>query len=157
MYVRATCFDLVGHPQALQGNRSKSCLVFLQYGIPNAHRFFARHCLLKQMFAQHFKSLDLVFLYWLMELAWPTINLKFSIPKCYNKQLNTIRQSVTQHLFYIQWYICHGDMFWPSQSSSGPPRKQIHELFSFPALWDPKCSQLVSIWDMSPWHIYRCI
>ena len=27
----------------------------------------------------------------------------------------------------------------PSRSSSGPPRKQIQELFSFPALWDPKC------------------
>jgi len=33
-------------------------------------------------------------------------------------------------------------MFRPSQSSSGPPRKQILELFSFPALWDPKCSQV---------------
>ena len=28
IYVRATCFDLVGHLQALQENRSKSCLVF---------------------------------------------------------------------------------------------------------------------------------
>jgi len=27
IYVWATCFDLVGHPQALQENRSKSCLV----------------------------------------------------------------------------------------------------------------------------------
>ena len=34
IYVRATCFDLVGHPQALQEKRSKSCLVFLQCGIP---------------------------------------------------------------------------------------------------------------------------
>ena len=34
------------------------------------------------------------------------INLKFSIPKCYTVQISTIRQSVTQHLFYIQWYIC---------------------------------------------------
>jgi len=25
IYVRATCFDLVGHPQALKENRSKSC------------------------------------------------------------------------------------------------------------------------------------
>ena len=28
IYVRTTCFDLVGHPQAFQENRSKSCLVF---------------------------------------------------------------------------------------------------------------------------------
>ena len=39
MYVRATCFDLVGHPQALQENRSKSCLFFLHCGIPNAYKF----------------------------------------------------------------------------------------------------------------------
>jgi len=39
VYVRATCFDLVGHPQALQGNGSKSFLVFLHSWIPNAHRF----------------------------------------------------------------------------------------------------------------------
>ena len=37
IYVRATCFDL-GHPQALQENRSKSCLVFLHCGIPNAYK-----------------------------------------------------------------------------------------------------------------------
>ena len=30
VYVRETCFDLVDYPQALQENRSKSCLVFLQ-------------------------------------------------------------------------------------------------------------------------------
>ena len=30
-------------------------------------------------------------------------------------------------------------MFRPSRSSSGPPRKQIEELFSFSALRDPKC------------------
>ena len=39
MYVRATCFDLVGHPQALQENRSKVCLVYPHRGIPNAHKF----------------------------------------------------------------------------------------------------------------------
>ena len=39
VFVRATCFDLVGHPQALQEDRSKSCLVFLLCGIPNAHTF----------------------------------------------------------------------------------------------------------------------
>jgi len=44
-------------------------------------------------------------------------------------------------LFYIQWYICQGNMFRPSRSSSGPPRKQIQKLFSFPALWDPQCLQ----------------
>ena len=71
---------------------------------------------------------------------------KFSIPKCYNLQVNTIRQSITQHLFYIQRYIyiyiCQGNMFRPSRSYSGPPRKQIQELFSFPALWDPKTSPI---------------
>jgi len=35
-------------------------------------------------------------------------SLKFSIPKCYDIQINTIRQSITQLLFYIQWYICQG-------------------------------------------------
>jgi len=33
-------------------------------------------------------------------------------------------------------------MFRPSRSSSDLPRKQIQELFSFPALWDPKSSQV---------------
>ena len=32
----ATCFDLVGHPQALQEHRSMRCSGFLHYGIPNA-------------------------------------------------------------------------------------------------------------------------
>ena len=31
----ATCFDLVGHPQALQERRSKRCVGFLHYGIAN--------------------------------------------------------------------------------------------------------------------------
>jgi len=39
--------------------------------------------------------------------------------------------SITQHLFYIHWYICQGDMFRPSRSSSGPPRKQIQDLLIF--------------------------
>ena len=39
IYVRATCFDLVGYPQALQENRSKSCLVYPHFGIPDAHTF----------------------------------------------------------------------------------------------------------------------
>ena len=34
IYVRATCFDLVGHPQALKEHRSKRCVGFLHYGIP---------------------------------------------------------------------------------------------------------------------------
>jgi len=71
-----------------------------------------------------------------------SINLKFSIPKCYNIKINTISQSITQILFYIQWYIGQGDMFRPSRSSSGPPTKQIRELFSFSVLWDPKFSQV---------------
>ena len=39
IFVRATCFDLVGHPQAVQEDRSKSCLVLLHCGIPNAYKF----------------------------------------------------------------------------------------------------------------------
>ena len=39
IYVRATCFDLVGHPQSLQEHRFKRCLVFLDSGIPNAYKF----------------------------------------------------------------------------------------------------------------------
>ena len=35
----ATCFDLVGHPHALQESSSKSCLVYLHCGIPNANTF----------------------------------------------------------------------------------------------------------------------
>ena len=70
------------------------------------------------------------------------IFLKFSIPKCYHVQVNIVHQSITQRLFYIQGYICQGDTFRPSRSSSGPPRKQIQELFSFSALWDPKCLQV---------------
>ena len=30
-------------------------------------------------------------------------------------------------------------MFRPVRSSSGPSRTQNEALFSFPALWDPKC------------------
>jgi len=39
MYVRATCFDIVGHPQALQERLIQELLVFLHCGIPNAHKF----------------------------------------------------------------------------------------------------------------------
>jgi len=53
-------------------------------------------------------------------------------------QINIMRQSLTQHLFYMH-SICQGDMFRTSRSSSGPSRTQIQALFSFPALWDPKC------------------
>ena len=38
-FVRATCFDLVGHPQVLQEDSAKSCLVLLQCGIPNVYKF----------------------------------------------------------------------------------------------------------------------
>jgi len=40
-------------------------------------------------------------------------------------------------------YICQGDMFRPSRSSSGPAKRQSQELLSFPALWDPKCLQII--------------
>ena len=33
-------------------------------------------------------------------------------------------------------------MFRPGRSSSGPPRKHIHKLFSFTALRDAKCSHV---------------
>ena len=33
MYVRVTCFDLVGHPQALQEHRFKCCLVSVELNI----------------------------------------------------------------------------------------------------------------------------
>ena len=56
--------------------------------------------------------------------------LKFPNPKCYNIPINTIRQSIT-HLLYIHRYTCQGDMFRPSRSSLGPPRKQIQELLVF--------------------------
>ena len=41
-YVRATCFDLVGHPQALQEIIPKSYLVFLHCGIPNVYKFLSQ-------------------------------------------------------------------------------------------------------------------
>ena len=44
-------------------------------------------------------------------------------------QINIIRQSLTQYLFYIQQYICQGDMFRPSRSSSGPSRTEIQAFF----------------------------
>ena len=34
-------------------------------------------------------------------------------------------------------------MFRPNKSSSGPSRSQIQALFSFSALWDPKCLQVL--------------
>ena len=43
IFVRATCFDLVGHPQAFQEERSKSCLVLLHCGIPNAYKVLGFH------------------------------------------------------------------------------------------------------------------
>ena len=65
-----------------------------------------------------------------------------------------IRQSITQYLFYIYWYICQGDMFRSSRSSSGTPRKQIQEQFIFSALWDPKCSQ-VSVTETNVYRLYK--
>ena len=50
----------------------------------------------------------------------------------------------------MQWYICQGDMFRPSRSSSGPPRKQIQELqlldlFSWRAWGWPTSSKHVAL------------
>jgi hypothetical protein len=46
--------------------------------------FLARHCLLKYIWALDLSSLELVFLYKLMVLAWLAINLNlvFTIPEC---------------------------------------------------------------------------
>jgi len=45
---------------------------------------------------------------------------------------NKYYTSVTNTTFiYIQQYICQGDMFRPSRSSSVPSRTQIQALFSF--------------------------
>jgi len=67
----------------------------------------------------HIIQYQLVALYYLLLLVLQTVLAWL------NRQINTIRQSITQLLFYIQRYICQGDMFRPSRSSSGPPRKQI--------------------------------
>jgi len=45
-------------------------------------------------------------------------------------------------------------MFRPSRSSAGPSRKQIQELFSLSALWDPKCSQ-VSVTEAKVCRLYK--
>ena len=45
-------------------------------------------------------------------------------------------------------------MFRPSRSSSGPPRKQIQELFSLSGLWDPKCSH-VSVTAAEVYKLYK--
>jgi len=79
---------------------------------------------------------------------WPP-NLKFSIPKCYNIQINTTRLPITQLLrvFCIQWYIWEGRLFRRSRSSSGPPRKQIQLLdpFSWRAWGWPTMSKHVAL------------
>jgi hypothetical protein len=91
-------------------------------------------------------------------LFWWVI-LKNSDMPVNNIQINTVRQSITQYLFYIQCYICQGHTFRPSRSSSDPPRKQTQELFSLSALWDlcgePEDDRLGR--NLSPWHIYHCI
>jgi len=45
-------------------------------------------------------------------------------------------------------------MFRPSRSSTGPPRKQFQELFSLPALWDPRRSK-VSITEAKVYRLYN--
>ena len=45
-------------------------------------------------------------------------------------------------------------MFRPSRSSSVTPRKQIQELFSLSAMWDPKCSQ-VSVTEAKVHRLYN--
>ena len=41
-----------------------------------------------------------------------------------------------------------------SRSSAGPPRKQIQDLFSLSALWDPKCSQ-VAVTVIKVYRLYK--
>ena len=55
--------------------------------------------------------------------------LMFSIPKCYN--INTTRQSITQHFIYIQYnnIFVRTTCFDLTSSLSGPPRRQIQELY----------------------------
>ena len=57
-------------------------------------------------------------------------------------QITTIRQSLTQHLFYKQLYMCQSDMFRPSRPSSDPSTAQNQALFSFPALWGSQMLQV---------------
>jgi len=54
-------------------------------------------------------------------------------------------------------------MFRPSRSSSGPPRKQIQELFGFSALWDPKClhvsvtgAPVTVVLMTDAWYLFVC-
>ena len=99
--VRETCFDLVGHPQTLQDNRSKSCLVFLHCGFQNAYKFqwctcqgdMFRPSWSPQALQDNRSKSCLVFLH-------------CGIPNAYK----------------FQWCTCQGDRFRPSWSSSGPPR-----------------------------------
>jgi len=44
-------------------------------------------------------------------------------------------------------------MFRPSSSSSGPARRQSQELFSFPALWDPK--RMFVYYNTSGWKTLK--
>jgi len=112
-----------------------------------------------------------------INLKFPLYSQVWSFPtRLLQHTKNTIRQSITQLLFYIHWYICQGDMFRPSRSSSGPPKKQIQEVLVFLHCGIPnahkfqlqkqKCTSLYT-WicflggpaddllgrNMSPWHI----
>ena len=91
-------------------------------------------------------------LYW---LSYPAHNIEHKEVKkevTVIFEIHIVRQSLTQHLFYIQWYICQGDMFRPSRSSSGPSRTEIQALFSFSALWD-LCSWRAWGWPTRSKHI----
>ena len=59
----------------------------------------------------------------------PTVCMKTAV--FYLLQISIICQSLTQHLYYIQWYICQGDMFRHSRSSSDPSRAQIQALLNY--------------------------
>ena len=117
IFVRATCFDLVGHPQALQEHRFKHCLVFMHCGISNAYKFQLQellHFLIyvratcfdlighPQVLQEHRFKRCLVFMH-------------CGIPNAYKFQLQEL----------LHFLICQGDMFRPNRSSSGPSRTQV--------------------------------
>ena len=82
-------------------------------------------------------------------------------PNCRTLSTNKYYTSENNRTFilYTMVCICQGDMFRPSRSSSGPPRKQIPKLFNnswiFFFFGGPDDDLLGR--NMSPWHIYHCI
>jgi len=89
-----TVYLLFAHSVCQGFWKLESCILVLVDGT-SLTSYILYTYFLPTLYDRAFKSLDLVFLYRLMELAWPAINSKFFNPKCYNIQLNTIHQFVT--------------------------------------------------------------